>query len=642
MADRFNIIYSGHLSYGFTETEARQGLRQRYKFSDAQLDKLFKTPKMVLKKGVDREAGNRLISSLRETGIECDLVSTETTAPSPQLPEPPRPEPDLSAASATASPEPPLPPKTILCPKCGASQPEAEICVQCGVIFKKFQKVQDRISEGKTPRQVAAQLRGESEEKVADMETSVLERNPEKAFLARAAPTVAGILFLVNITPWLVTWFIFFFPLMFLSYVRLKAASEGMSTLDALKEHLTFIPVMYAEGERKKEGVAWLTYLLILINILIFYGYELNADIEFLQNNLLFVPVEPNLFNVPISLFTHFFLHASGGHLWGNMVALWVFGTVIERRIGWVKFGLFYTVSGVLSALLSVLIMYVTQQEVIHGLGASGAIAGIMGLFAVRCYFKSVIFPIPILGIFSLILPINLKIKLNSLILIGLFFIKDLFGGIGQALGDNVSNINHWAHLGGMAAGVGLAYLFRLGNAAVEERHLDQGLKETEGGKLSAVGEQSLRKVLETSPDNIEVLTALARSCSKYTLTDEGAELYTRAIHLSLTKEPAQATELFREFYKRYSRGLDPHTMYRLAVQFHQQNDLVMASQVLYLLSQDPQAAPEMREKALFQNARLLESLGESDAAQNCYRALLDLFPESAHRPRALAALRQN
>ena len=73
------------------------------------------------------------------------------------------------------------------------------------------------------------------------------------------------------------------------------------------------------------------------------------------------------------------FLHADGGHLWGNMLFLWAVGTVGEKRIGGRRFLTFYFLAGIAAALLSALVDFAFFQRATHGLGASGAIAGAMG-----------------------------------------------------------------------------------------------------------------------------------------------------------------------------------------------------------------------------------------------------------------------
>jgi hypothetical protein len=150
-----------------------------------------------------------------------------------------------------------------------------------------------------------------------------------------------------------------------------------------------------------------------------------------------------------------------------------------------------------------ILVNFLATGEPGHILGASGSIAGIMRVFAVRCYFKSMVFPLPILGIFSLIFPISFKVRLNSLVIIGLFFFMDLSGGIGQITGQNVSNVGHWAHIGGTLAGIGLAFFLKLGEGAIEERHL----RSVQGCRLQCrlrAGEHSLRIALERNPENAE------------------------------------------------------------------------------------------------------------------------------------------
>ena len=250
--------------------------------------------------------------------------------------------------------------------------------------------------------------------------------------------------------------------------------------MDLLREHITFFPVMRSEGERRTEVKPWVTYGIIFANVLIFYGFEMNVPPELITDNLVFLPHKPDFFNVPLSAFTAMFLHGSGGHLWGNMTFLWVVGSAVERRVGWKTFSWLYLLTGLIGGFVFILVEFLFHGRAGHALGASGAIAGIMGIFAVRCYFKSMIFPVPILGIFSLILPISLKIRLNSLVIMALFFLSDLSGGIEQITGESGSMIGHWCHLGGMISGMLIAGYLKLGEDAVEERHLEIGIKASE------------------------------------------------------------------------------------------------------------------------------------------------------------------
>lgn len=464
------------------------------------------------------------------------------------------------------------------------------------------------------------------------------EQHEEQAFIAKAFLTVAAIIFIKEYLSGLLAIIIFLFPVVFLVYIRMQAAVEGKSTYELLKEHITFLPLMYAEGERKREVKPWVTYSIILLDILIFYGWEIRVQPETLKE-LVFLPHAPNLFNVPISAFSHMFLHGSGGHLWGNMTFLWMLGTVVERRVGHLRFLWIYLLTGLLGGFAFVLVEFLCNGEAGHILGASGAIAGIMGVFAVRCYFKSMVFPLPILGIFSLILPISLKVRLNSLVIIGLFFLMDLSGGIDQITGGH-SQIGHWAHLGGMVSGMLIAGLFlKLGEMAIEERHLEIGLKASEAKVGFEGGERSLLIAMEKNPDNPETVLAMARIKTKFNPGPEGQELYVRAMKLLISSRPQEAANIYKEYYRKYLTGVEPQLMYRLAVVMERGFDMDSASRAYEMLLKEPGIPPEMRQKALYQEASLLEKMGHDEAASGLYRQFVSEFPDAPAAPRVRSKL---
>lgn len=471
--------------------------------------------------------------------------------------------------------------------------------------------------------------------------TEYFERHEEQAFIAKAFLTIFLIIFVRAYLSGLLALLLILFPVIFLIYIRLKAASEGVSPYELLKQHVTFIPIMYAEGDRKKEVIPWVTYCTILLNVLIYYLYEAApwGDVKFITNNLVFLPREPNFWNVAVSAFTSMFLHAGGGHLWGNMVFLWVLGTSVERRIGHDRFALLYIITGLFGGVAFVLSWFIASGEPGHALGASGAIAGIMGIFAVRCYFKSMIFPLPILGIFSLILPISLKVRLNSLVIIGLFFLADLSGGIGQLSGESASMVGHWCHLGGMISGIFLAAFLKLGEGAVEERHLEIGVKAA-GAKIGyGEGEQSLRLVLQRNPDNVEAMLMLARVKSKYAPSDEGRELYSRVIPLLISGNPQEAAQAYLEYGKSYREHLEPAVLVSLADIFQRRGDLDTATRCLDAVIAVSDVAPPVRQRALAQCAAMLDKLGFEEVAVGYYETLITEFPQAEVTQRAYVRL---
>lgn len=321
------------------------------------------------------------------------------------------------------------------------------------------------------------------------------------------------------------------------------------------------------------------------------------------------------------------------------MIFLWMLGTVVERRVGHLRFIWLYLVTGLLGGFAFVLVEFLFNGRAGHILGASGAIAGIMGVFAVRCYFKSMIFPLPILGIFSLILPISLKIRLNSLVIIGLFFLMDLSGGIGQITGVN-SHVGHWAHLGGMVSGMLIAGLFlKLGEMAIEERHLEIGLKAAEAKVGFAGGEKSLLIAMERNPENAEAVLAMARLRTKFTPVAEGKELYERAMKLTIASRPQEAIEIYKEYYKKYFTGVEPQLMYRLAVAMERSFDMESASRVYDLILKEPQIDHEMRQRVLYQAASLLDKMGLDEASVRLYKQFISEFPDAPAAPKVRTKL---
>lgn len=467
------------------------------------------------------------------------------------------------------------------------------------------------------------------------------KQHEEQTFIIKAFLTILLIIFVKKYLSGLLLLLFLLFPIIFFLYIRMVAATEGVSTFDILKQHITFIPIMRTERDRKTEVIPWVTYGIILANVMIFYFYQSaqGTDLKYISDNLLFLPYDPKAWNVVASAFTAMFLHGSGVHLWGNMTFLWMLGTAVERRVGHLQFFLLYLITGLCGGAAFALTWFMATGEPGHSLGASGAIAGIMGIFAVRCYFKSMIFPVPILGIFSLILPISLKIRLNSLVIIGLFFLADLSGGIGQLADTASSQTGHWAHLGGMIAGMSLAAFLKLGKDAVEERHLEIGIKAAGSSVGFGGGEQSLRRVLERSPDNAEALLHLARIKSKFSASSEGAELYARAIDLHLKTDPGEAAQTFLEYWKTYQKPLAPDAMASLATIFQRLGDCDTATRCLEAVIRSTEASPAQRRKALANCALMLDKMGFEDAAKGCYEDLVREFPHCDEAERAYARL---
>jgi len=606
----YRVVFSGDLALDTDEEQVRGNLATQCKYSPVTIEKILAGESPVLKKGLAQASAQRYKDFFDRIGVLCDV---QAEAP-PQAPKP---------LTATHSPETHQirtnEPAGRICPKCFAKEQTGETCQRCGLLFARFDEIQVRRAANPDDRPAPAPV-----------EESHFSQHPEQLFILKAFALILLILLLRSFLGGLLNFIFLLFPIGFLIYIRMEAAATDQSATQLLAQHITFMPVMYSKEERAQVYLPRVTYGLILANILIFYLFELQVKPDLIFNHLVFLPYQPNLLNVPLSAFSSLFLHASHAHLWGNMLFLWAVGTVIERRIGALRFSLFYLASGI-AANITYLLACAVSGSPAHILGASGAIAGVMGIFAVRCYFKSMVFPLPILGIFSLILPISLKVRLNSLVIIGLFFLADLSGGVDQLAGTSSSNIGHWAHIGGMLCGIVLATIFKMNEDAVTERHMEIGSQSVRANIGSGIGEgeESLRLLLKRDPTNSEAMLLLARLKSKFAATEEADQLYQKAIPLLIGSRPDEAMQAFQDYFNLYIKGLDAATMYRLANLFHRQNNFEMSSRCLEMVCKDKRTPPRVLEKSLFQCARTFETMGLTDVAGQYYRRCIENFPES-------------
>jgi membrane associated rhomboid family serine protease len=195
--------------------------------------------------------------------------------------------------------------------------------------------------------------------------------------------------------------------------------------------------------------VPFVTYALIAINVLVYFLIELPAaDIERFIMNWGTVPSEILAGRGLVTLFTSMFLHDPSSilHLASNMLFLWIFGDNVEDAFGHVLFLVFYLVCGVAASLAQVL---VSSGSSVPGIGASGAIAGVMGSYIVlfggnriRVLLGRAITTVP------------------SYVMIGLWIVLQFVSGFGT-VGETGGGVAYWAHIGGFVAGLLLTFLLR-------------------------------------------------------------------------------------------------------------------------------------------------------------------------------------
>jgi membrane associated rhomboid family serine protease len=188
---------------------------------------------------------------------------------------------------------------------------------------------------------------------------------------------------------------------------------------------------------------------LIAVNALAFV-YQWRLDDLALQRFIFHYGLIPARFSYG-DVLTSMFLHADILHFLGNMVFLWIFGDNVEDRLGHVPYAVFYVASGALAAFAQT---FVDPRSFAPMIGASGAVAGVMG-----AYF--VIYPHSrVLTAVFLVLFLDV-IEIPALFFLGVWFLLQLLHGA-MAYGTQDGSVAFWAHAGGFLAGIGAGIYVRV------------------------------------------------------------------------------------------------------------------------------------------------------------------------------------
>ena len=190
-----------------------------------------------------------------------------------------------------------------------------------------------------------------------------------------------------------------------------------------------------------------MTYGIIGINILVFWGQFFVYGNERLISTFAFVPYEFKLFTI----FTSMFMHGGLMHIIGNMWFLYIFGDNVESILGHVRFLLFYLFCGIGAAVAQFLIQPDSTTPMV---GASGAIAGVLGAYMIK-------FPKARVHVLAVIFIFITTIVVPAQLVLGLWFLMQLSGGLGSLGFDTTGGIAWFAHIGGFIVGISTLRIFQ-------------------------------------------------------------------------------------------------------------------------------------------------------------------------------------
>jgi membrane associated rhomboid family serine protease len=208
---------------------------------------------------------------------------------------------------------------------------------------------------------------------------------------------------------------------------------------------------LYDDNPRTKPPV--ITVLLIAVNVILFlYEYSLGPSD---QTQLMYLyGMVPSHVGTALQsgtglglalrpLFTSMFLHSGWLHIIGNMWFLWIFGDNTEDVLGHFGYLVFYLACGIAGGVAHTV---ANLGSTLPAVGASGAIAGVMGAYLVLYPRARILTLVPLFVFFF-------TVRLPAIVVIGIWFLIQFFSGVGSLGASNTGGVAFWAHIGGFAVG---------------------------------------------------------------------------------------------------------------------------------------------------------------------------------------------
>jgi len=285
------------------------------------------------------------------------------------------------------------------------------------------------------------------------------------------------------------------------------------------------------------------------------------------------------------TLFSHMFLHANFEHLFWNMVFLFVFGFSVEMILGWKIYLTTYLLAGIGSGLFYT---FLEPNSAIPGIGASGAISGLTGMYTVLFGLRKIRFFYFVFVFFD-------TVKAPALIILPLWLGYELYNHYFIP-----TNINNLAHAGGLISGALIAYLAKKFHRGIDNEYMDENNEKEIFDKLYAEAlsliaalkvdkaKTLLIQLNQDYPENIEVFKQLF-NLAKFTPDSNEFHNYANKI-LSSSEDNPQTNKIILEVYNEYISKAKPgpklkiDLMVKLGYRFLKSNYLDDAEKIILLL----------------------------------------------------------
>jgi membrane associated rhomboid family serine protease/TolA-binding protein len=383
--------------------------------------------------------------------------------------------------------------------------------------------------------------------------------------------------------------------------------------------------------DRPRLRPAYLTALLIAVNVLVYLGWAVQSWCIPASASSGSYPEAIASFGLwgthlqPLAFVTHLFIHTDPLHLAGNMLFLWIFGSLIEDVIRPWGLAALYLGGGIVAAWvhlsLSTAVGYSANVPLV---GASGSIAAIMGLFMVR-FFRTRV------ELFCWFGWMRRRMWVQSAWALMYWLGLETIGGLLDAFTASGDGISHWAHLGGFAAGAAIAPLLGSLAAARSEYITDDPV-----ANLRAVGQAEriaeAEKALKASPNDVRLLYWLAQAYRQSGQDRQATAAYRRCLKRHAEHgRLKRAAEVYLELVQTGEAvDLSPELLFQIA-EFIEAEHACEAAQIYRALATRYPLRSEAQESLQRLSDLCLQRLNRPDEARRCLEELMRRYPDCEH-----------
>lgn len=327
------------------------------------------------------------------------------------------------------------------------------------------------------------------------------------------------------------------------------------------------------------------------------------------------------------SLLTSCFLHVSATHLAGNILWLLVFGVMVEQAVRRYEYLLVLICGAIAASLVQAVVVLVSQPDRASSpiMGASGIVAAVIGVFAVRYFAVDVR-----IG----------RVSIPALWVIALWLIPQLVGAVRTLAEGRMGNVGYWGHLGGFITGLVLALALRMTRAGVRT-YLTQQLMaaQARGDALQAL--RIAEGWCRLEPESIQSHLTAARMAQSAGDDSLAGKYYQQSLMLcELQNDVKEGVQTFLEM-RQHLHPLPRELGLRWSLRAGQAGYWQEALESLQQLAETAVGTPE-GENALLQSARIvLQQLRQPDSAIALLERFREQYPHSSLTSYALELLRQ-